>query len=273
MKALRIFSLAAVCLSLSVAVSAQTKTETFKVSGNCGMCKTKIEKAAKDAGAKEATWNEETKMLTVTYKSATTNTAKIQQKIADVGYDNAGFKATLESYKKLHACCQYDRGDNTGAPATEKKSCCSDKCEMKDGKCADMAACKEKGCCKDEETCKANGCCGGKDAHQGMHGKMECCKDGKCEMKDGKCADMAACKEKGCCKDEETCKANGCCSGKDAHMAMNGKMDCCKDGKCTKPGHDGKDCCKKDGEKMDCCKDGKCTKPGHDGKDCCKKAE
>jgi hypothetical protein len=23
-------------------------------------------------------------------------------------------------------------------------------------------------------------------------------------------------------------------------------MDCCKDGKCTKEGHDGKDCCKKD---------------------------
>jgi hypothetical protein len=25
----------------------------------------------------------------------------------------------------------------------------------------------------------------------------------------------------------------------------DGKMDCCKDGKCSKEGHDGKDCCKK----------------------------
>ena len=49
-------------------------------------------------------------------------------------------------------------------------------------------------------------------------------------------------------------------------------MDCCKDGKCTKEGHDGKDCCKNiNAGKMDCCKDGKCTKEGHDGKDCCKK--
>ena len=46
-------------------------------------------------------------------------------------------------------------------PVSDKKSCCSDKCEMKDGKCADMEKCKTEGCCKDEAACKANGCCGG----------------------------------------------------------------------------------------------------------------
>lgn len=156
---------AALLFTSSVAI-AQSKTETFKVSGNCGMCKSKIEKAAKEAGAKEATWNTESKELTVTYKSSSTNTAKIQQKIAEVGYDNAGFKATNEAYDKLHGCCKYDRA----------------------------------------------------------------------------AADAAV-------------------------------MDCCKGGKCTMEGHDGKDCCKKAESKMDCCKEGKCSKEGHDGKDCCKKED
>lgn len=225
--------MATLCMALAVTVSAQTKTETFKVSGNCGMCKTKIEKAAKDAGAKEASWDVDSKVLTVTYKSNTTNAAKIQEKIAAVGYDNEGFKTTVEAYKKLHGCCQYDREAADTKASDAKASCCSEKCEMKDGKCTDMAACKEKGCCKDEATCKANGCC---SDHKAMHGKMDCCKDGKCTM-----------------------------------PGHDGK-DCCKEGKCTMAGHEGKDCCKKDGEKMDCCKDGKCTKEGHTGGDCCKKS-
>ena len=45
MKTLKIFSLAALSLALATVATAQKQTETFKVSGNCGMCKTKIEKA------------------------------------------------------------------------------------------------------------------------------------------------------------------------------------------------------------------------------------
>ena len=189
-KMLPVLGLLMIVSSLAVA---QTKTETFKVSGNCGMCKTKIEKAAKEAGAKEASWNADTKELTVTYKSSSTNTAKIQQKIADVGYDNAGFKATAESYAKLHGCCKYDR------EAVEKTSCCSEKCEMKDGKCSNMEKCKAEGCCKDEESCKANGCCGA------SHEKMDCCKDGKCskEGHDGK----------DCCKKSDGTTAMNCNKG------------------------------------------------------------
>ena len=71
--------------------------------------------------------------------------------------------------------------------------------------------------------------------------------------------------------DEAYDKLHGCCQYDRAGASTDDqKMDCCKDGKCSKPGHDGKDCCKKDDDKMDCCKDGKCSKPGHDGKDCCK---
>ncbi|MGH2552916.1 MAG: hypothetical protein ACRDEB_04325, partial [Chitinophagaceae bacterium] len=67
-------------------------------------------------------------------------------------------------------------------------------------------------------------------------------------------------------------KLPGCCKYEREASTVKTK-DCCKDGKCTKEGHDGKDCCKKDDSKMDCCKDGKCTKEGHEGKDCCKKEE
>ena len=208
MKTLIIFSIVALLMAISSLSFAQTKTETFNVSGNCGMCKTKIEKAAKDAGASAASWDVDAKQLTVTYKSSTTNAAKIQQKVAEVGYDNAGFKATAEAYNKLHGCCKYERET---AAASETHSC-SGKCDMKDGKCADMTDGKKMDCAKDGKCTK--------HVHEGQTGeKMDCCKDGKCSMPghDGK----------DCCKKDDA------------------KMDCCKDGKCSMPGHDGKDCCKK----------------------------
>ena len=88
--------------------------ETFKVWGNCGMCKKTIEKSAINAGAKTATWNEETKQLQVAYSSPKTSGNKIQQAVAGAGYDTQDFTATEKAYNKLDGCCQYDR-------KTEKK--------------------------------------------------------------------------------------------------------------------------------------------------------
>jgi mercuric ion binding protein len=184
MKALRIFSIAALSLGLAMTASAQTKTESFKVSGNCGMCKTKIEKAAKEAGARSADWNAEKQELTVTFKSSTTNTAKIQENIAKVGYDNAGAKATPEAYDKLHGCCKYDRT----ASATEA-SCCSGESKCTDGDkhhkgdksthSAKMDCCKDGKCTKEghdgKDCCKADCCKDGKCSKEGHDGK-DCCK-------------------------------------------------------------------------------------------------
>lgn len=173
MKTIRIIPVLAFLLSIStVLLAQQSKTESFHVSGNCGMCKAKIEKAAKEAGATHAEWDVDSKQLTVKYNSASTNAAKIQQQIAGVGYDNAGFKAAAASYDKLHGCCKYDRAEPNQASA-KTASCCSGKCEMKDGKCSDMTACKDKGCCQD---------CG---AHEGKHANMDCCKDGQKCTKEG----------------------------------------------------------------------------------------
>jgi len=137
MRTHKIFSLAICSLFITAISYGQTKTETFQVSGNCGMCKNKIEKAAKDAGATTAVWDADSKEITVTYSSSSTNTAKIQQKIAKAGYDNAGAKAKDEDYKKLHSCCQYDRnGDD--------EDCC------KNGKCTKEGH-DGKDCCKKKE--------------------------------------------------------------------------------------------------------------------------
>jgi len=88
---------------------AQIKSETLKVSGECGSCKKKIESAAKKAGASYAVWDVDSKELTIKYSSNSTNSAKIQKAIASVGYDTPDFKATDEAYNKLDGCCQYDR--------------------------------------------------------------------------------------------------------------------------------------------------------------------
>jgi hypothetical protein len=87
--------------------------------------------------------------------NAGTDVSSIQQKIADAGYDTPKFKATDAAYNSLDKCCQYDR-----QVATKSANCCgSYECKMKDGKCADMTACKDKGCCKEDADCADKGCC------------------------------------------------------------------------------------------------------------------
>ncbi|MGB5007863.1 MAG: heavy metal-binding domain-containing protein [Ferruginibacter sp.] len=95
--------------SINTATAQTVSTETIKVWGNCGMCKTTIEKAAKKAGAKTADWNEDSKELKVTYAVKKTSSAKIQEAIAKSGYDTQDFTAIQTAYDNLHGCCKYDR--------------------------------------------------------------------------------------------------------------------------------------------------------------------
>ena len=151
MKTLKISILSFFFLAIAQVGLAQSKTEKIKVAGECGMCKKKIEKAAKEAGATYALWNTDSKVLTVKYNSTSSNKAKIEQAIAKEGYDTQSFKATEEAYNALHECCKYDRA------ASGAHNCCDDKkCAdcMKDGKCAkDMSCCKDSGCDK-KDCCK-----------------------------------------------------------------------------------------------------------------------
>lgn len=114
MQKLRLLIAALLIFAANISFAQSQKTETFGVSGNCGMCKKTIEKAAKDAGASFADWNKDSKILTVKYKAKSTDLLKIQQKIAEAGYDNAGAKASDKNYNNLHGCCQYDRAAKKG---------------------------------------------------------------------------------------------------------------------------------------------------------------
>ena len=98
------------------------KKGTIKVWGNCGMCKKVIEKAARTAGAKTATWNEDSKELKVTYAVNKTSSAKIQESIAKSGYDTQDMIADNTAYNKLPGCCKYDRKTAVTEDAVHAKS-------------------------------------------------------------------------------------------------------------------------------------------------------
>jgi len=85
------------------------KTDTIKVYGECGMCKSRIQKTLKIDGISSAVWDVDTKMLTVSYNPATITNDVIQQKIAAVGHDTEKYKADDKVYDKLPGCCHYER--------------------------------------------------------------------------------------------------------------------------------------------------------------------
>jgi len=93
-----------------VLVNDSTTTETFKVYGNCGMCKKTIEGSLKKVkGVTSANWNKETKMMEVTFNPKQITLDDIKKKIAYVGYDTDQYRATNKSYNGLPGCCQYER--------------------------------------------------------------------------------------------------------------------------------------------------------------------
>jgi copper chaperone CopZ len=108
MKSVKMLLMAALSI-LSITVFGQTKTESFKVFGNCGMCKKRIEKAAQTEGVASAEWNKDTKMLTVVYNSAKISNDQIQKNIAAVGHDTEKMSAEDKVYEKLPGCCLYER--------------------------------------------------------------------------------------------------------------------------------------------------------------------
>lgn len=86
-----------------------SKTETIKVWGNCGMCQKTIEEAALKKGESKAEWDKESKIATITYDSTKTSADAVLKRIAYSGYDNVNYLAPDEAYSKLPECCQYDR--------------------------------------------------------------------------------------------------------------------------------------------------------------------
>lgn len=91
-------------------VGQEFKTEKVKVYGNCEMCEKRIDKAAKSVdGVTKASWNQDTKMLEVTFDPTKTSVEKIQTAVSKVGHDTDATKADDKTYSSLPGCCKYDR--------------------------------------------------------------------------------------------------------------------------------------------------------------------
>jgi copper chaperone CopZ len=85
------------------------KTARVKIYGNCGMCEKTIEKAAFKKGRSKADWDMDTQMAQLQFDSTKTSVEKILKRVAASGYDSDDYRASAQTYSKLHACCQYER--------------------------------------------------------------------------------------------------------------------------------------------------------------------
>ena len=85
-------------------------TETFKVAGNCEMCKARIEAAAlKLDGVEKANWNVETKIMEINFDKDKISVKKVEENIAKVGHETKNVKADQSAYDQLPACCIYKK--------------------------------------------------------------------------------------------------------------------------------------------------------------------
>ena len=107
----RILSLAMVLgLSTLFLLAQSEKTEKFEVAGNCGMCETRIEKAANSvAGVTSADWDKESKMIEVSYNPEKSDLHKIHLAITKAGHDTKMHMAADDVYDDLPGCCKYER--------------------------------------------------------------------------------------------------------------------------------------------------------------------
>ncbi|MFH1320476.1 MAG: heavy-metal-associated domain-containing protein [Bacteroidota bacterium] len=86
------------------------KTEKFKVYGNCGMCKERIEGSLKNIEwIYSAEWDIDTKIMSLTFDESNHTLDDVINKIAGVGHDTQWNSTKDEVYNKLPKCCQYDR--------------------------------------------------------------------------------------------------------------------------------------------------------------------
>ncbi len=108
------------------AISKTEKTISFGVRGNCGMCKTTIEKAANSVkGVSSAVWDKESKKIDVTFKNSKMDEMAVHNAIAASGYDTEKVMGNTEAYKQLPGCCKYDHSmkmNQTGEVKTDDHS-------------------------------------------------------------------------------------------------------------------------------------------------------
>lgn len=95
---------------LLMSCSEKGESTSFKVWGNCGMCKKTIESCLQDMdGVISADWNTESKMMELQYDPEKVKVEDVQKAICSVGYDTEVCRGDDAAYDGLHSCCKYDR--------------------------------------------------------------------------------------------------------------------------------------------------------------------
>ncbi len=85
----------------------------FSVSGICGMCKSRIEKALKIEEVRYVKWDKNSKILKTAFLYPAVTADSLQKRIAAVGHDTENHKAPNDIYKNLPGCCLYRDGVKT----------------------------------------------------------------------------------------------------------------------------------------------------------------
>ncbi len=130
MKMKVVLTMTAVALMSVATAFGQSKTEKFKVYGNCGMCEDRIETAAKSVdGVSKADWSQESQMLEVTFNDSKTKVDKVHKAVAKAGHDTKMHKASDEVYKNLPGCCKYTRPEGKDCKTEKKGKDCGEKKE------------------------------------------------------------------------------------------------------------------------------------------------
>lgn len=89
---------------------ANAQKASFKVRGNCSMCKARIEKAANSlTGVGGAVWEAKSQVVKLEYDAEVIDVETIHKAIAKVGHDTKRAKANNEVYENLPPCCLYKR--------------------------------------------------------------------------------------------------------------------------------------------------------------------
>lgn len=115
-----------IVISLSItstfAQTSTNKTVQVKISGNCAMCKSTIEKAGNKKKESAVVWDEKSGIATLSYDENKTSPDAILKQIALAGYDNESYLAPNDAYTNLHECCQYDRELKEDLPPADKQA-------------------------------------------------------------------------------------------------------------------------------------------------------
>ena len=94
--------------SCGILLSKDKKTHTsFTVSGDCDMCKARIENALDRPGILTAYWSKEEQKVFITYRNDKFEEIQLHNIIAMVGHDTEKVKSDNVVYNNLPPCCHY----------------------------------------------------------------------------------------------------------------------------------------------------------------------